>query len=97
MNAWNKKYIDITAMRVLMFNRYTLQNKDVKVQITNLGGIITNIFTPDKNGQLADITLGYDSLNGKYLTHDTTSEIQILAAFYSSILSLRCFIFRYLL
>lgn len=56
-----ESYGDIDGQPVF---KYTLQNKDVKVQITNLGGIITNIFTPDKNGQLADITLGYDSLNG---------------------------------
>ncbi|XP_052058360.1 galactose mutarotase-like [Mytilus californianus] len=44
--------------------QYTLQNKNnVKVQIINFGGIITNIFVPDKNGKIADITLGYDSLD----------------------------------
>lgn len=45
--------------------KYTLENKNkVKVQIINLGGIITNVFVPDKNGLVGDITLGYDDLAG---------------------------------
>ena len=44
---------------------FTLQNKNrITVRITNYGGIITHLFTPDKNGQSGDIVLGYDSLDG---------------------------------
>lgn len=32
------------------------------VKVTNYGGIITSLLTPDRNGQLADIVLGYDKL-----------------------------------
>ncbi|MFN4147347.1 MAG: aldose epimerase family protein [Runella sp.] len=39
-------------------------NNGVEVRITNYGGIITHWLAPDKNGQLADIVLGYDSLAG---------------------------------
>ena len=43
---------------------YTLTNKNgIVVRITNYGGIITSIFTPDKKGRSGDIVLGYDSLN----------------------------------
>jgi len=42
---------------------YTLTNeKDIEVTITNYGGIITGIYTPDKNGKTTNITLGFDNL-----------------------------------
>ncbi len=42
---------------------YTLSNeKDIKITITNYGGIITGIYTPDKNGKTTNITLGFDNL-----------------------------------
>ncbi len=47
---------------------YTLNNKNgIVVKITNYGGIITSILTPDLKGNMGDIVLGYDSLKG-YLT-----------------------------
>ena len=46
--------------------RYTLKNKNnLEVNILNYGGIVKNVFTPDKDGKLLDIALGYDSLDGK--------------------------------
>ena len=36
----------------------------VEVKFLNLGGIITSLATPDRNGDIADITPGYDSLAG---------------------------------
>ena len=42
---------------------YTLTNSQgMEVQITNYGGIITTIKTPDRSGEMADVTLGFDSL-----------------------------------
>ena len=44
---------------------YTLSNSNnIKVRITNYGGIITSIVTPDSAGNMGDIVLGYDSLSG---------------------------------
>lgn len=44
---------------------YTLTNAGgMEVHVTNYGGIITSIKTPDRDGKLGDITLGYDSLQG---------------------------------
>src|SRR3954462_10160742 len=44
---------------------FPLKNaKGIEVQVTNYGGIITSIKTPDRAGRLADIVLGYDSLAG---------------------------------
>ena len=36
----------------------------ITVKITNYGGIITSIVTPDRNGQPGDIVLGFDKLVG---------------------------------
>ena len=47
---------------------YTLKNKNgVELQVINYGAIVTSLKTPDKNGALEDIVLGFDSLQG-YLT-----------------------------
>ncbi len=43
---------------------YTLRNeKDYVVKITNFGGIITEIHTPDKSGKMGNIALGFDNLD----------------------------------
>ncbi len=45
--------------------QYTLTNaNNVEMKVINYGGIIVSLKTPDANGQLADIVLGYDSLEG---------------------------------
>ncbi len=42
---------------------YTLRNKQgMTVKITNYGGIVTSIIMPDRNGDMTDIALGFDSL-----------------------------------
>jgi aldose 1-epimerase len=44
---------------------YTLTNKNgVQVSITNYGGTIVSIIVPDRNGKMADVVLGFDSLEG---------------------------------
>ena len=44
---------------------FTLTNAPGRqVKITSYGGRITSILVPDKNGQLGDVVLGYDSLAG---------------------------------
>jgi len=48
---------------------YTLRNTNgVEARIMNYGGIIQSLRVPDKNGNLGDVVLGYDSLGG-YLTN----------------------------
>jgi len=45
--------------------QYTLKNAaGVEVRIINYGAIVTALKVPDRNGRLADIVLGYDSLAG---------------------------------
>ena len=44
---------------------YTLTNAHgIQIKLTNYGGIITSLRTPDRAGRLDDIVLGYDSLAG---------------------------------
>jgi aldose 1-epimerase len=38
-------------------------NNGIEVKITNYGGIITSIITPDKNGNFSDIVLGFETLD----------------------------------
>jgi len=45
--------------------RFTLKNgNNVSVQIITYGAIITTINVPDKSGNLADVNLGFDSIDG---------------------------------
>lgn len=42
---------------------YTLTNEaGAKVSITNYGGIVTSIIVPDKDGNMGDVVLGFDSV-----------------------------------
>ncbi len=44
---------------------FTLTNENgVEVKITNYGGIITSLKVPDKEGNLEDVVLGFDTLDG---------------------------------
>jgi len=51
---------------------FTLQNENgIVAQITNYGGKVVNLWTPDKNGNFEDIVLGFETID-EYLE---TSEI----------------------
>ncbi|WP_139924504.1 aldose epimerase family protein [Hymenobacter sp. DG01] len=44
---------------------YTLTNAHgLKATITTYGGTLTSLLTPDKNGQLGDVVLGFDNVEG---------------------------------
>ena len=43
---------------------YTLQDGKITVRILTYGGIVQSIETPDRNGKMADIVLGFDGLDG---------------------------------
>ncbi|MBR4305795.1 MAG: galactose mutarotase [Ruminiclostridium sp.] len=42
----------------------TLKNKNMTASFTSFGGAVVNLFVPDKNGNAADVVLGYDNLEG---------------------------------
>ncbi|MCW8348390.1 galactose mutarotase [Vibrio sp. ZSDZ65] len=59
---WGK--VDGQTVPVKLF---TLENNHgMKLRVTNYGCIVTSIETPDRDGKLADVVLGYESLD-KYL------------------------------
>lgn len=44
---------------------YTLiNNQGITLKITNYGAIVTELWVPDRNGELEDVVLGYDNLEG---------------------------------
>ena len=43
---------------------YTVTDGKIEVRITNYGGIIVALRTPDRDGKLDDVVLGYDSFEG---------------------------------
>jgi len=48
--------------------RFTLSNKNgVSVEIINYGATITSLKVPDKTGNIEDIVLGFDNVEGKWL------------------------------
>ena len=55
------KIVIATSMKDQNIEKYRLENSNgVVVELLNLGGIITSIKTPDSNGKIADIALGFD-------------------------------------
>jgi aldose 1-epimerase len=49
---------------------YTLRNAGgVETEITNYGGIVVSLKTPDRKGQMADVVLGFSSLGGYLAQH----------------------------
>jgi aldose 1-epimerase len=49
---------------------YTLTNKNgLIVKITNYGAIVTELHVPDRTGRLADVVLGFESLDGYLAGH----------------------------
>lgn len=52
-----------TVVNDAQTNLYTLKNKSgMEVCITNFGGRIVSIMVPDKNGEMKDVVLGFDSI-----------------------------------
>jgi aldose 1-epimerase len=45
-------------------DRYTLANRDMKVAIITYGGIIQELWAPDRRGRQANVTLGFADLAG---------------------------------
>ena len=53
--------------------KYSIENiNNVRAEIITYGATLTNLFVPDKNGDFADILIGFDDING----HETRSDYQ---------------------
>jgi len=62
---------------------YTLTNRDgMRAGITNYGGILVSLKVPDRQGRMADVVLGYDSLAG--YVHDTATYFGALVGRYAN-------------
>ena len=49
---------------------YVMENSNgIKVSVTNYGGIIQSIVCPDRNGEMGDIVMGFDSIGGYLGVH----------------------------
>jgi aldose 1-epimerase len=51
--------------------RYTLTNGGMRIRVLTYGGIIQTVETPDRHGRLANVTLGFPTLND-YVTKNST-------------------------
>jgi aldose 1-epimerase len=52
-----------------VIDQYTLTAGKTTIKVITLGGIITEIHTPDKTGKVDDIVLGFDNLDGYLKGH----------------------------
>ncbi|XP_048392007.1 aldose 1-epimerase isoform X3 [Stegostoma tigrinum] len=52
-----------------LVHRFTLRSDSVRLSVLSLGGIITSLETRDRQGELADIVLGFDHLQGYINKH----------------------------
>jgi len=43
---------------------YTLKSAEIEVRVTAYGAKLVSVRTPDRNGKMADVVLGYDTLEG---------------------------------
>lgn len=46
--------------------RYSMRSSQIIVQVVSYGATVTSIETPDKEGKLDDVVLGFDDIHGKY-------------------------------
>jgi aldose 1-epimerase len=77
--SYNKKSIEIELIPKHNFNKivnnkqvdlYTLKNKNGLVtQITNYGGRVVSLWVPDRNGNMEDIVLGHQTIDGYLQTN----------------------------
>jgi len=50
--------------------KFILTNqKGGEVHLISLGAAVTNVIVPDKHGQLQDVVLGFDDINGKLVVN----------------------------
>lgn len=47
---------------------YTLSNGDITAQVTDFGARVISIWTPDRNGKMADVATGYENID-KYINN----------------------------
>jgi aldose 1-epimerase len=58
---------------------FTLENKNLSINITNYGAIITSVYMPNKNGSMENIVCGFDKLE-TYLSDEYLSSYPYFGA-----------------
>lgn len=59
MQSWG--YVDGKVVK-----KFTIRNgNNQEVDVISYGATVTAIRTPDKNGKVADVVLGFDNIEGK--------------------------------
>lgn len=59
---------------------YTLENSEgMKTSIATLGGAVVKLFAPDSQGRLADVVLGYDTVDG--YVHSTSYQGSLIGRY----------------
>ncbi|KAG9154510.1 hypothetical protein Leryth_014953 [Lithospermum erythrorhizon] len=51
-------------MRVSSHGIYEIKKGDFSVKVTNYGARIVSVFLPHKDGNVEDVVLGYDTIEG---------------------------------
>ncbi len=57
-----KELFGTTKCGKQIYRYYISNSKGLKAGVINYGAILVNLFVPDKNGEAADVVLGYDTL-----------------------------------
>lgn len=66
----SRQYLGVSNDKKSVF-RYRLENNDgTSITLMNLGANVTGITVPDRYGQLADVVLGFDTLDPYLRSHD---------------------------
>ena len=64
--AVTKEFFGTTTKGQEISRYYISNSKGMKAGVINYGAILVNLFVPDKNGNMADVVLGYDTLEPYY-------------------------------
>jgi hypothetical protein len=60
------EFVNIKTGRIEKVFRYTFRTESLIVQVISYGATVTSIQTPDKDGKLDDVVLGYDDMKGEH-------------------------------
>ncbi len=60
--AVTKEVFGMTKCGKQIYKYYISGSKGLKAGVINYGAVLVNLFVPDKNGEMADVVLGYDTL-----------------------------------
>lgn len=54
----------------------TNQNK-MTIRVISYGAIVKDILVPDRDGNIADVNLGFDNIEGNYITYQKFEKLEV--------------------